>query len=238
MRHPGGSSAKPPPLKVKEAMGTEPKQFVHYQDVLAHGPVDAVLISTPDHQHCTQLMAAMRARKDAYAEKPLAMDMKETRGGGGRGEGQRPGGAGGHAGAQLGAFTWRARAFVGLGRAGQGAQNRAIAEWLPAVLAPVRRRVPVQEADVDWRAFLMQRSYRPWDADQYAGWYGYREFSRGPHTGFMAHFTDLVHYVTGAKYPARVMAMGGTYRWKDKRTGAGFDRGGAGISRAGFSGAL
>ena len=45
----------------------------------------------------------------------------------------------------------------------------------------------------------------------------YREFSRGPHTQFMAHFIDTVHFVTGAKYPDRVMAMGGTFRWKDAR---------------------
>jgi predicted dehydrogenase len=76
----------------------------------------------------------------------------------------------------------------------------------------------VAEADVDWKAFLMHRKFRPWDADQYAGWYGYREFSRGPHTGFMAHFADLLHFVTGAKYPKRVVALGGTYRWKDART--------------------
>ena len=67
-------------------------------------------------------------------------------------------------------------------------------------------------------AFLMHRKYRPWNADQYAGWYGYHEFSRGPHTGFMAHFIDLVHFVTGARYPKRVVALGGTYRWKDART--------------------
>jgi predicted dehydrogenase len=46
---------------------------------------------------------------------------------------------------------------------------------------------------------------------------GYREFSRGPHTQFMAHFVDLVHFVNGAKYPDRVIAMGGTFRWKDSR---------------------
>ena len=39
--------------------------------------MDAVLISTPDHQHCTKLSAAIHAHKDVYVEKPLAMDMKE-----------------------------------------------------------------------------------------------------------------------------------------------------------------
>jgi predicted dehydrogenase len=76
----------------------------------------------------------------------------------------------------------------------------------------------IAEADVDWRAFLMHRKYRPWDPEQYVGWYGYREFSRGPHAGFMSHFTDLLHFVTGAQYPWRAVALGGIFRWKDAHT--------------------
>jgi len=73
----------------------------------------------------------------------------------------------------------------------------------------------VTESDVDWRAFLMHRPYRAFNADQYTAWYGYHEFSRGPHTNLMVHFIDLVHFITGAKLPRRVMTLGGTYRWKD-----------------------
>jgi len=39
--------------------------------------VDAVVIGTPDHQHCRMLTAAARVCKDADVEKPLAMEMKE-----------------------------------------------------------------------------------------------------------------------------------------------------------------
>jgi len=59
---------------------------------------------------------------------------------------------------------------------------------------------------------------RPWNADQYAGWYGYRDFSLGPQTGLLSHFIDLVHFVTGAKFPKKATALGGTFRWKDART--------------------
>ena len=72
------------------------------------------------------------------------------------------------------------------------------------------------EADVDWKAFLGDRKARPFDATQYQGWYGFRDFSRGPHTNLMVHFIDLVHYVTGASIPKRVVALGGTYRWKNE----------------------
>jgi predicted dehydrogenase len=202
--------------KAKAALGAEPKQYVRYQDVLADQSVDAVLISTPDHQHCTQLSAAIRARKDVYVEKPLAMDMKELVS---AVDAVKASDRVVQVGTQV--RSWAAtvggRGFVssgGLGKVLKIEQSRN--GYRPYWHGTAAR--PVEESDVDWRGFLMQRPYRPWDADQYAGWYGYREFSRGPHTGFMAHFIDTVHFVTGAKYPSRAVALGGIYRWKDKRT--------------------
>jgi predicted dehydrogenase len=76
----------------------------------------------------------------------------------------------------------------------------------------------IQEADTDWKAFLMHRRARDWDPDQYLAWYGYREFSRGPHTNLMVHFIDLVHHITGAGPPTRAVTLGGTYVFKDSRT--------------------
>jgi predicted dehydrogenase len=53
---------------VQNATGRAPEAFVHWEDVLAGRRVDAVVIGTPDHQHCTQLEAAVRAGKDVYVE--------------------------------------------------------------------------------------------------------------------------------------------------------------------------
>jgi predicted dehydrogenase len=195
--------------RVKEATAKDPQQVVRYQDVLASKDVDAVLISTPDHQHCTQLMAAIRAGKDVYVEKPLAMEMKELVA---AVDTVKRSDRVVQVGTQV--RSWppspAGRAFVasgGLGKILKVEQSRNT--YRPYWHGLGAR--PVSESDVDWKGFLMHRKFRPWDADQYAGWYGYREFSRGPHTGYMAHFADLVHYVTGAKYPKRAGARG-TYR--------------------------
>jgi len=201
---------------VKQATGKEPRQLVHYQEVLALKEVDAVLISTPDHQHCTQLSAAIRAGKDAYVEKPMAMEMKELIE---AVDTVKKSDRVVQVGTQVRSWPPSAagRAFAasgGLGKIIKIEQSRN--GYRPYWHGTGAR--PVSEADVDWKAFLMHRKFRPFNADQYAGWYGYHEFSRGPHTGFMAHFVDLVHFVTGAKYPKRVVALGGIYRWKDART--------------------
>jgi predicted dehydrogenase len=201
---------------VKQASGKEPAMFIHYQDVLARKDVDAVLISAPDHTHCTILRDAVRAGKDAYVEKPLAMDMEElvetvdVVKGSDRVV---------QCGTQIRSFPSAAagRNFVasgGLGKIFKIEQSRN--DYRPYWHHYGER--PIQEADVDWKAFLMHRKPRPWDPDQYTAWYGYRDFSLGPQTGFMSHFVDLVHFVTGAKFPKRVTALGGIFRWKDART--------------------
>jgi predicted dehydrogenase len=202
--------------QVKEATGTEPKQFVHYQEVLACKEVDGVLISTPDHQHCTQLSAAIRAGKDVYVEKPLAMEMKELIE---AVDTVKKSDRVVQVGTQVRSWppSVAGRAFVasgGLGKIIKIEQSRN--NYRPYWYSTGARQA--NEADVDWKAFLMHRKFRPWNADQYVAWYGYHEFSRGPHAGYMAHFADLLHFVTGAKYPARVVALGGIYRWKDERT--------------------
>jgi predicted dehydrogenase len=202
--------------KVKQATGKEPRQVVRYQDVLALKEVDAVLISTPDHQHCTQLVAAIRAGKDVYVEKPLAMEMKELIA---AVDTVKKSNRVVQVGTQVRSWppSVAGRDFVasgGLGKIFKIEQSRN--GYRPYWHGTGAR--PVTEADVDWKGFLMHRKPRPFNAEQYAGWYGYHEFSRGPHTGFMAHFVDVVHFVTGAKVPRRAVALGGVYRWKDAYT--------------------
>src|SRR5580765_2113048 len=45
------------------------KPYVDYHDLLAQPGVDAVVIASPDHQHCPMLLAALDAKKDVYLEK-------------------------------------------------------------------------------------------------------------------------------------------------------------------------
>ncbi len=201
---------------VKEAGGSEPARFVHYQELIALKNVDAVTIATPEHQHCTQLIAAVKAGKDAYIEKPLAMNMDELiRAVDTVKEQKRIV----QNGTQIRSLpqAMAARAFIasgGLGKILKAAQARN--GYRPYWFQYAERSL--KEEDVDWKAFLMHLEPRPFDADQYAGWYGYREFSRGPHTTQGLHFIDTVHSITGCGAPSRAVAHFGTYRWKDKRT--------------------
>jgi predicted dehydrogenase len=202
--------------EVQDAGGPAPAQYVHYKDVLALKDVDAVIIGTPDHQHCTILEAAADAGKDAYCEKPLAMNMRELRAAVNAVKRN-------HRIVQIGTQVrswpapYAAAAFIKSGGLGKILKIEQSRNSYKPYWHPYGERT-LTEGDVDWKAFLMNVKYRPFDADQYAAWYGYREFSRGPHTNLFVHFIDLVHFFTGAEYPDRGMTMGGIYRWKDKRT--------------------
>jgi predicted dehydrogenase len=50
-----------------------------YKEILARSDVDAVVISTPDHQHAEPAAAAALAGKDIWLQKPLAMAVAESR---------------------------------------------------------------------------------------------------------------------------------------------------------------
>ena len=65
-------------LKVVDEAGQDaPKTYADYRKLLEHKGLDAVIITTPDHHHKEQLLAAMQAEKDAYVEKPLTKSIDE-----------------------------------------------------------------------------------------------------------------------------------------------------------------
>ncbi len=48
-----------------------------FRDILARPDIDAVVVATPDHWHVPIAIAAARAKKDAYVEKPLGIGIEQ-----------------------------------------------------------------------------------------------------------------------------------------------------------------
>ena len=59
--------------------GSSVEFFPRYDDLLNSPEIDAVMITTPDHAHTPVLIAACRAGKDAFCEKPMSMNIAEAR---------------------------------------------------------------------------------------------------------------------------------------------------------------
>ncbi|MDR1743495.1 MAG: Gfo/Idh/MocA family oxidoreductase [Dysgonamonadaceae bacterium] len=53
------------------------KTYENYKDLLARKDIDAVVIATPDHWHAFIAIAAAKAKKHIYLEKPLTFTIKE-----------------------------------------------------------------------------------------------------------------------------------------------------------------
>ena len=53
--------------------------YSNYHELLANKDIDAVVISTPDHQHAILAVAAVRAGKDVYLQKPASLTIAEGR---------------------------------------------------------------------------------------------------------------------------------------------------------------
>ena len=52
--------------------------YVDYGDIMARSDIDSVIIGTPDHWHAAISIDAMRAGKDVYVEKPMALSLDEA----------------------------------------------------------------------------------------------------------------------------------------------------------------
>jgi predicted dehydrogenase len=204
---------------VKQASGRELRQMQHLEDVLgmkdADG-VDGVILATPDHQHARQLIQCVKAGKDVYCEKPMGNVLAEVK------EAHRVV-KGSRQVVQLGTHRLSngscqaAAAFVRSGKLGkisrvdhQGSVNSP--RWSP--VAAVKE---IRERDTDWKAWLMGRRPRPFDARLYFEYRLFREFSNGIPDQWLTHAATAVHHIMDDYFPISVVANGGVLVYPDGR---------------------
>ena len=63
---------------VKDITGKKPKIYKDYRKLLDNKDIDAVVIGTPDHWHCLNLVDALSADKHIYCEKPISNSIEEA----------------------------------------------------------------------------------------------------------------------------------------------------------------
>jgi len=61
----------------KHYKGTDCRAYEDYRELMARDDIDAVLVATTDHWHVLVALAAVRAGKDVYLEKPMGLSLAQ-----------------------------------------------------------------------------------------------------------------------------------------------------------------
>lgn len=201
----------------KEKMGHDIVACRNNEELYNKKLVDAVFIGTADFQHALHAIEAVKAGCDAYVEKPFAETMEDNR-------------------AALKTIKATDRIVQIGSQRRSGANYHAAAEFVQSgkfgpitmvelswnVNQPGRWRRPtlvaqLKEEDTDWKRFLMNRPFEPFDARKYLEYRLFWPYSSGMPGQWMSHQIDTVHWFSGLKHPRSVVANGGVYMWKDGR---------------------
>src|SRR5579864_3553911 len=193
------------------------KAYRTHHDLLADKSIDAVVVATPDHWHKQIIIEALRAGKDVYSEKPMTYRASE---GVEIIEAARTNGRVMQVGSQgVSSKTEQtARELIRAGKLGKitmirATYNRNTAEG--AWIYPIPPDASPQT--VDWEMFLGPAPKRPFSLERFFRWRCYADYSGGIATDLFVHLCTTIHFLMDAKMPARAMAMGELYRWKESR---------------------
>lgn len=193
------------------------KAYPDYRELLARKSVQAVVVATPDHWHSTMVLDAIRAGKDVYCEKPLTYRSSE---GPEIIAAAKSAGRMVQVGSQVmsGAAYQKAKDLIGSGRLGRVTMIRAAYNRNTASGAWVYPIPPdASPRTVDWEMFQGPAPKRPFSLERFFRWRCFRDYSGGIATDLFVHLATTIHFLMDAKVPARAVALGELYRWKDGR---------------------
>lgn len=186
-------------------------------ELYARKDVDAVLIATADFQHALHGVESVKAGRDAYVEKPTAHTMADAKA---FRNAVRETGKIVQVGTQRRSTPsyQKAAEYIKSGKFG----DIVMVEMTWNVNQPGRWRRPdvvplLKEEDTDWKRYLMNRPYEPFDARKYLEFRLFWPYSSGIPDQWLVHQIDTVHWFTGYPHPRSVVANGGIYAWRDGR---------------------
>ena len=196
--------------EVKRIAGNTPRKVRDFREVMADPTVDAVVVATPDHSHVYIGIAAMKAGKALYLEKPIGVTAGEAEA---LAAVQRKTGMVFQLGTQRRSSyaTQQAIAWILSGKMGKPHWAKA---WClsdrPAIRGTKVTAPPAWLGEKGWdlwQCCAPRTDYRT-NLVHY-NWRFFKGYGTGdlPNNGL--HFVDIARWALGAEWPERVYAGGG-----------------------------
>ena len=186
------------------------KLYKDWRELLADPAVDAVCIATPDHWHAIMTIAAIRAGKDVYCEKPLTAAVFEGR-------------------EMIDAQkASRQIVAVGLNRRGCVPYQRLKKELDSGKYGTVRLGRAARTSNIfpngigacppcdpppglDWDAWLGPRAERPYKFTTAPYFFRWHPDFSSQVGNWGVHYLDAMRWMMDEKWPCAVTAVGGKY---------------------------
>jgi predicted dehydrogenase len=199
---------------VEKLKGKKPAIYSDYRKMLENKDIDVVIIGTPDHWHCLNMIDSVSAGKHVYVEKPLANSIEECR--------------------LMVAAAKRYNKIVQVGqwqrsgshydsaiqlvKSGKLGQIRLVKCW---AYMGWMKSVPVKPdgsapKHVDYDMWLGPAPKRPFNENRFHftfRWYW--DYAGGLMTDWGVHEIDIALYAMGVSAPKTVMASGGKFAYPD-----------------------
>jgi len=199
-------------------MGKAPVRYRTYQELLANDDIDAVIIATPDHWHGTITIAAAKAGKHVYCEKPMTWTVAETY-------------------EVVKAVKENNIAFQ-LGH--QNRQNESYYKAKEAIEKGVLGKVNLievttnrnspngawvydihpeaNEKTIDWKQFIGPAPDHEFSLERFFRWRCWWDYSTGLSGDLFTHDYDAMNQILKLGIPDSAISSGGIYYYKDGRT--------------------
>lgn len=199
---------------LEERSGEAPALYEDYRRLLEDDDVDFVIIATPDHWHCLQMVHACQAGKDVYVEKPLGRTIGECLV-------MQDAAAQTNRVIQVGQWQRSAphwEAAIEYLRSGPLGTIRLVKTWAYQGWMkpiPVEPDEPVPDG-VDYDRWLGPAPERPFNPNRFHfNWRWFWDYAGGLMTDWGVHIIDFGLYGMDVSTPNHVTSMGGPFGYPD-----------------------
>ena len=203
--------------QAKEQWGAEVFTTRDYKEILDRKDVDAVLIGTPDHWHQPIAIAAMKAGKHVYCEKPIIHKIKEGKA---LIDAEQVSGmhfqTGSQGMASLG--NRKARQLVQSGILGKINFIDGQFTGAPRTLGGYPIPDDASENTIWWNQFIGNAPKHAYAPQRFFYWREWGDYGTGIAGDLFVHVLASLHYITDTPGPTKIYATGGMHNNTEEYT--------------------